>query len=84
MVKEPIVNHYRAVNDRLLKKDTMPGLKVLHLISQRPDATGSGVYVQAMLRHAAQKGHCNHLVAGIIAAALLSEGWRLADAGKAT
>ncbi|ABW67856.1 glycosyltransferase family 4 protein [Desulfosudis oleivorans] len=40
-------------------------LKILHLISQRPDATGSGVYVQAMLRHAAQKGHCNHLVAGI-------------------
>ncbi|MDY6832782.1 MAG: glycosyltransferase family 4 protein [Thermodesulfobacteriota bacterium] len=40
-------------------------LKILHLISQRPDATGSGVYVQAMLRHAAQKGHSNHLVAGI-------------------
>jgi len=40
-------------------------LKVLHLISQRPDATGSGIYVQAMLHHAAQKGHRNHLVAGI-------------------
>ena len=43
----------------------VPNLKILHLISQRPDATGSGVYVQAMLHHAAQKGHLNHLVAGI-------------------
>ena len=25
-------------------------LKVLHLLSQRPDSTGSGIYVQAMMR----------------------------------
>ncbi|MFZ5564779.1 MAG: glycosyltransferase family 4 protein [Thermodesulfobacteriota bacterium] len=48
----------------------MPGLKILHLISQRPDSTGSGVYVQAMLRHAGQKGHKNHLIAGIQAGGL--------------
>ncbi|MEW6079602.1 MAG: glycosyltransferase family 4 protein [Thermodesulfobacteriota bacterium] len=41
------------------------GLRILHLISQRPDSTGSGVYVQAMLRQAARRGHVNHLVAGV-------------------
>jgi len=25
-------------------------LKILHLLSQRPDSTGSGIYVQAMIR----------------------------------
>ena len=43
----------------------MAGLKVLHLISQRPDSTGSGVYVQAMLRESGRKGYRNHLLAGI-------------------
>ena len=27
-------------------------LKILHLLSQRPDSTGSGIYVQAMIREA--------------------------------
>ena len=43
----------------------MSGLNVLHLISQRPDSTGSGVYVQAMLRESGRKGYRNHLLAGI-------------------
>jgi hypothetical protein len=25
-------------------------MKILHLLSQRPDSTGSGIYLQAMLR----------------------------------
>ena len=40
-------------------------LKILHLLSQRPDSTGSGIYVQAMLREAAKCGHSNFLLAGI-------------------
>lgn len=40
-------------------------MKILHLLSQRPDSTGSGIYLQAMLREAASRGHKNYLVAGI-------------------
>ncbi|MGD8208999.1 MAG: glycosyltransferase family 4 protein [Desulfobacterales bacterium] len=40
-------------------------LKVLHLLSQRPDSTGSGIYVQAMMREASACGYDNYLVAGI-------------------
>ena len=38
---------------------------MLHLLSQRPDATGSGIYVQAMLVEASKNGHTNYLIAGI-------------------
>ncbi len=44
---------------------TQRPLKILHLLSQRPDSTGSGIYIQAMLREADKKGHCNYLIAGI-------------------
>jgi glycosyltransferase involved in cell wall biosynthesis len=40
-------------------------MKILHVLSQRPEATGSGIFIQAMLREAARKGHENCLVAGI-------------------
>ena len=40
-------------------------LKILHLLSQRPDSTGSGIYVQAMIREAAACGYDNYLVAGV-------------------
>ena len=40
-------------------------LKILHLISQRPDSTGSGIYVQAVIREASAYGCENYLVAGI-------------------
>jgi len=40
-------------------------MKILHVLSQRPEATGSGIFIQAMLREAARKGHTNFLVAGI-------------------
>lgn len=43
----------------------MKKLKILHLLSQRPDSTGSGIYVQAMIREAAACGYDNHLVAGL-------------------
>lgn len=40
-------------------------MKILHLLSQRPDSTGSGIYLRAMIEHAASKGYQNGLVAGI-------------------
>ena len=40
-------------------------IKILHLLSQRPDSTGSGIYIQAMLREAGARGHHNYLIAGI-------------------
>jgi len=40
-------------------------LKVLHVISQRPDSTGSGIYLQAMIRESAAKGHENYLIAAL-------------------
>jgi glycosyltransferase involved in cell wall biosynthesis len=40
-------------------------LRILHLLSQRPDSTGSGIYIQAMLRESRDQGHKNFLVAGI-------------------
>ncbi|MBT3312105.1 MAG: glycosyltransferase family 4 protein [Desulfobacterales bacterium] len=40
-------------------------LKILHLLSQRPDSTGSGIYVQAMIREATACGYDNYLVAGV-------------------
>jgi glycosyltransferase involved in cell wall biosynthesis len=40
-------------------------VRILHLLSQRPDATGSGYYLQAMVREAAASGHENFVVAGL-------------------
>ena len=46
---------------------TMTKTKILHLLSQRPDSTGSGIYIQAMIREAATCGYDNYLVAGLCA-----------------
>ena len=40
-------------------------MRILHIISQIPDLTGSGKYLQAIMRCAAQRGHENFLVAGV-------------------
>ena len=40
-------------------------LKILHVLGQRPDATGSGIYLQAMMREAVVSGHENYMIAGI-------------------
>ena len=40
-------------------------MKVLHLISQHPEQTGSGFYVQNMIKHCIALGHKSHLIAGI-------------------
>ena len=40
-------------------------MKILHLISQHPESTGSGFYVQNIIRRANIAGHQNFLIAGI-------------------
>ena len=40
-------------------------MKILHVLSQYPDSTGSGIYLQAILQQARQRQHTNSLIAGI-------------------
>lgn len=40
-------------------------MKILHILSQMPDFTGSGKTVQAIIRQSCARGHENFLVAGI-------------------
>ncbi len=40
-------------------------MKILHIISQRPDSTGSGIYLQHILSEAAAAGHQNMLLCGV-------------------
>ncbi len=40
-------------------------MKILHLISQHPEGTGSGIYLQNIIRQATITGYQNFLVAGI-------------------
>lgn len=48
--------------------------RVLHLLSQRPGRSGSGVFLQAMVRESARRGHVQHVIAagqpGTVAAEL--------------
>lgn len=40
-------------------------MRILHLLSQRPECTGSGIYLQNIIGQAAAAGHWSFLVAGI-------------------
>lgn len=40
-------------------------MKILHLISQRPDSTGSGIYLQQLMVQAHRSGHTNYLICGL-------------------
>jgi glycosyltransferase involved in cell wall biosynthesis len=40
-------------------------MKILHIISQHPESTGSGFYLRNVIRQAAAEGHENFLIAGI-------------------
>ncbi len=40
-------------------------MKILHILSQIPEATGSGIYLQSALQHASSRGFQNYLLAGI-------------------
>lgn len=39
-------------------------MKILHVISQTPDFTGSGKFIREIIHQSSQKGHANFLVAG--------------------
>ena len=39
-------------------------MKILHILSQTPDFTGSGKFIQEMIRQSSCKGHDNFLLAG--------------------
>jgi hypothetical protein len=39
-------------------------VRILHIISQHPASTGSGIYLQNIIRRAAAAGHQNFLIAG--------------------
>ena len=41
----------------------MKGPRLLHLLSQRPGRSGSGVFLSAMVREAARRGYAQHAVA---------------------
>ncbi len=43
----------------------MPHLKVLHILGQRPEKTGSGIYLQAVIRESLKYGLSIHAVAGV-------------------
>ncbi len=43
----------------------MENIRILHLLSQKPDATGSGITIRAIMEEAHKKGHENYLLAGI-------------------
>jgi len=40
-------------------------MKVLHVLGQRPEKTGSGIYMHAIMRKSQAHGISNHMVAGI-------------------
>jgi len=40
-------------------------MRILHILSQRPDSTGSGITVRAVIREAVAHGHDNMLIAGV-------------------
>lgn len=40
-------------------------MKILHIISQRPDSTGSGIYLQEILKNAQSLGHSNFIICGL-------------------
>ncbi|UZP65981.1 glycosyltransferase family 4 protein [Desulfovibrio mangrovi] len=40
-------------------------MKILHILSQRPELTGSGVYISQMMRQAYAAGHENAMLAGV-------------------
>lgn len=40
-------------------------LKILHVLGQRPDSTGSGIYLQSVMREAAKRVHENFMIAAI-------------------
>ncbi|WP_320173357.1 glycosyltransferase [Maridesulfovibrio sp.] len=51
--------------DRIVKHAYALDMRILHLLSQIPDATGSGKYVQEMILQSLNRGYKPFLVAGV-------------------
>jgi hypothetical protein len=43
----------------------MTRLKILHVIGQRPEMTGSGIYLESIIRESHNHGFSNYRVAGV-------------------
>jgi hypothetical protein len=43
----------------------MTNLKILHVIGQRPEMTGSGIYLEAIIRESQKRGFSNYWIAGV-------------------
>ncbi len=50
----------------------MNHLRILHVIGQRPEMTGSGIYLEAMIRESRKHGFSNYRVAGVPAGTIPS------------
>ena len=48
----------------------MTHLKILHVIGQRPEMTGSGIYLEAIIRESQKHGFSNYQVAGVPAGSI--------------
>jgi glycosyltransferase involved in cell wall biosynthesis len=48
-----------------MRKGRVSRMRILHLLSQKPEGTGSGVTVQSLMREARKKGHETYLLAGV-------------------
>lgn len=54
-------------------------MRILHIISQAPDFTGSGKFIQQIIAHSRNKGYDNFLVAGVQGDFTLPPGLMAAD-----
>ena len=52
------------LTSELIQKNMIP-LKILHVIGQRPEMTGSGIYLEAIIRESQKHGFLNYWVAGV-------------------
>lgn len=43
----------------------MNALRILHVLGQRPEMTGSGIYVEALIRESRKRGIACCLIAGV-------------------
>jgi glycosyltransferase involved in cell wall biosynthesis len=60
----------------------MNDLRVMHVLGQRPEMTGSGVYLEALIRESQKNGITCYRVAGVPADSLTSETGRLSVDGN--
>ncbi|MCP4145234.1 MAG: glycosyltransferase family 4 protein [bacterium] len=50
-------------------------MRILNILSQRPDSTGSGVFIEAMIRQSTDCGHENYLIAGLTPTCTAQRDW---------